>query len=325
VLFGRDAERAVIGALLEAARSSRSAALVLRGEAGIGKTALLEDSRQRAADMHVLGARGVETESELPFAGLHQLIRPALDLLDDLPGPQAAALQGALGLADRAGDDRFLISAACLTLLSGLAEDRPVLCLIDDAQWLDTPSADALLFVSRRVDAEGIVMLFAAREGDARRFEAREIPDLELGELDPGSAASLLTGRVAGDMAPSVSDVLLEQAAGNALALIELPTALTARQRAGLEPLPKTLPVTRRVEQLFLERVRQLPQPTQERSHRCSVPPRRSGSAQTRWTPRNARVSSRCAAQASSYVIRWCAPPCISRPRRASVERRFSP
>ena len=165
MLFGRDVERGRVGALVEAARSSRSGALILRGEAGVGKTALLEDARERARDMQVLAARGVEAESELPFAGLHQLVRPALHLLERLPEPQAAALQGAFGLRQRAGEDRFLISVACLTLLSELAETRPVLCLVDDAQWLDASSADALMFVARRLDAEGIVMLFAAREG----------------------------------------------------------------------------------------------------------------------------------------------------------------
>jgi len=175
VLYGRDAERALIDALLDAARASRGGALVVRGEPGVGKTALLEDTRRRATDMHVLSARGLEAESELPFAGLHQLTRPALELLDRLPGPQADALRGALGLSAGSGHDRFLISAACLTLLAELGERRPVLCLIDDAQWLDRSSTDAFLFVARRLGAEGIVMLFAAREGDDRRFEARDL------------------------------------------------------------------------------------------------------------------------------------------------------
>src|SRR5918912_4431058 len=121
MLYGRDEERALIGALLDAARESRSGALVVRGEPGIGKSALLEDARERAADMHVLAARGVESESELPFAGLHQLLRPALHLVDGLPVPQAGALCAALGLTERSSDDRFLISAACLTLLAELA------------------------------------------------------------------------------------------------------------------------------------------------------------------------------------------------------------
>ena len=119
-------------------------------------------------------------------------MRPALHLLERLPEPQAAALQGALGLRQRSGEDRFLISIACLTLLSELAETRPVLCLVDDAQWLDASSADALMFVARRLGAEGIVILFAARDGGDRRFEAREIPELEVGGLDSDAAAALI-------------------------------------------------------------------------------------------------------------------------------------
>ena len=262
MLYGRDAERALVGALLGAARESRSGALVLRGEPGVGKTALLEDVRDRAADMHVLAARGVESESELPFAGLHQLLRPALHLLDALPGPQQGALEGALGLAERAGD-RFLISAACLTLIAELADRRPVLCLIDDAQWLDTPSADALLFVARRLDAEGVVMLFGAREGGDRRFEAGGVPEHVLGGLDAAAAEALIGLGAGGPVAPSVRDVLLEQAGGNALALVELPAALSPAQLAGAEPLPPTLPLTEVAQRLFLERVRRLPEPAQ--------------------------------------------------------------
>jgi DNA-binding CsgD family transcriptional regulator len=263
VLYGRDAERALIGALLDRARASRSGTLVLRGEPGVGKTALLEDARERAADMHVLTARGVESESELPFAGLHQLTRPALHLLPRLPSPQAGALRGALALAERTGDDRFLISAACLTLLAELAERRPVLCLVDDAQWLDRSSTDALLFVARRLDAEGVVMLFAAREDDGHRFEARGLRDLELSGLDERAAAALIGHGVGGAVAAPVRDLLIEQADGNALALVELPAALTAGQLAGAEPLPPTLPLSRDVERLFLERLRRLPDPSQ--------------------------------------------------------------
>ena len=195
MLYGREVERARVGALIDAARSSRSGALILRGEPGVGKTALLEDARVRARDMQVLAARGVEAESELPFSGLHQLVRPALRLLARLPEPQATALQGAFGLKQRAGEDRFLISVACLTLLSELAETGPVLCLVDDAQWLDASSAGALMFVARRLDAEGIVMLFAARDGCDRGFEAREIPELVVGGLDSDAAAALIAGR----------------------------------------------------------------------------------------------------------------------------------
>jgi DNA-binding CsgD family transcriptional regulator len=262
VLYGRDVERAEIGRLLKAARDSTSGVLVLYGEPGIGKTALLRDARDRAGDMHVLIARGVESESELPFAALDQLIRPALSHLDRLPGPQAAALGGALGLREGGGEERFLVYAACLSLLSEMADRRPVLCLVDDAHWLDEVSAEALLFVARRLDAEGIVMLFAAREGEVRGFQAHDLPALLLVRLDPGASATLLA-RVASAAAPSVRERLIEQAQGNALALVELPSALSEGQLVGDEPLPEALPLTDRVESIFLERVRRLPDEAQ--------------------------------------------------------------
>jgi DNA-binding CsgD family transcriptional regulator len=261
VLVGRDAERALIGALLDAARDSRSGTLALRGEAGVGKTVLLDDARARASDMHVLSARGVESESELPFAVLHQLLRPALGLLDRLPAPQAAALQTALGLADGGGQERFLIYSGCLSLLSELAEERPVLCLVDDAHWLDTGSSDALQFVARRLDAEGVVLLFGAREGDVRVFEAPDVPSHTVEGLDEAAASELLA-HAAATAAPQVRERLLEQTHGNALALVELPTALTDAQLAGDEPLPEALPMTRRLERVFHERVARLPAPT---------------------------------------------------------------
>jgi predicted ATPase len=238
MLLGRDAERARIGALLEAARGSRSGALVVRGEPGIGKTALLEDAREQATDMQVLTARGVETESNLPFAGLHQLTRSSHHLIERLPSPQADGLRGALGLADTGRGDRFLISVACLSLLSELAEDGPVLCLVDDAHWLDAPSSDALMFVARRLGAEGIAILFAAREADDVHFEAPGVPVVELGPLDVRAAAELITRHAGATVAPPVQEVLVEQAGGNALALVELPVSLSQAQLAGDEPLP---------------------------------------------------------------------------------------
>src|SRR5262245_35353444 len=262
VLYGRDPERARLGALLDAARLSRSGVLVLRGEPGIGKTALLEDTRDRATDMHVLLARGVESESELPFAALHQLLRPSLDHIDRLPAPQAAALQGALGLGEGSGEERFLVFAATLSLLAELAERRPVLCLVDDAHWLDAASADALRFVARRLDAEGIVLVFGAREGEPHAFEGPDLESLQVEGLDPESAATLLERGAGVEAAPAVRTRLLEQTRGNALALLELPSVLSAAQLAGTEALPEALPMTRQVEDVFLERVQRLPEDT---------------------------------------------------------------
>jgi predicted ATPase len=263
MLYGRGEERDRIGALLEGAWRSRSGVLLLQGEPGIGKTALLQDARDRAVDIHVVTARGIESESQLPFAGLHQLLRPALPLLENLPGPQAAALQGAFGLAERPAADRFLIGVACLTLLSELAEERPVLCLVDDVQWLDVPSRDALWFVARRLDAEGIIMLLAARTSEAGELGAEQIPTIEVRGLASEAAAELISRRASGPVAPEVRDLIVTQAAGNALALVELPSALSALQLAGSEPLPEDLPLTPDVERLFLDRVRRLPESTQ--------------------------------------------------------------
>jgi DNA-binding CsgD family transcriptional regulator len=263
MLCGRDPERARIGELLAGARASRSAALVVTGEPGVGKSALLEDARGQAADMCVLRAAGVESEAQLPFAGVQQLLRPVLDRLPRLPEPQAAALGGALGLTAGGGEDRFLVSLAVLSLLADAAERHPVLCLVDDAHWLDEASADALSFVARRLEVEGIVMLFAARKSEVRRFEAAGLPELELGGLDP-AAAELLIDRGAGVALPAeVRHNLVAETGGNPLALLELSSTLSKGQLSGAEALIAPLPVSARVEKAFLARVRQLPEDAQ--------------------------------------------------------------
>ena len=137
MLYGRDAERSALATLLDAARDFRSGVLVLRGQAGVGKSALLQDTVEQAAGLQVLEARGIESEAELAFAGLHQLLRPVLDQVDSLPAPQARALRGAFGLEEGNGDARFLVSVAVLSLLAEVAERRPVLCVVDDAHWLE--------------------------------------------------------------------------------------------------------------------------------------------------------------------------------------------
>src|SRR5918999_4544588 len=263
MLYGRDPERSRIGELLEGARASRSAVLVISGEPGVGKSALLEDARDQAGDMVVLGGAGVESEAQLPFAALHQLLRPVLSHVEDLPQPQAAALDGALGLAAGGGENRFLVSLAVLSLLAEAAEQRPLLCLVDDAQWLDDASGDALVFVARRLEAEGIVMLFAAREGETRTFDAPGLPELQLGGLDSSAAAALIDGHAGDALSSEVRDRLVVETGGNPLALLELSSTWSEAQLSGAESVLGPIPVSTRVERAFLARVDALSEETQ--------------------------------------------------------------
>ena len=236
---------------------------MLLGEAGVGKSALLEDAREQADGVRVLSGSGVESEAHLPFAALHQVVRPVLGLVDSLPQPQAAALRGALGLAEAGGDDRFLISLATLSLLAEAAEQQPLLCLVDDAHWLDEASADALVFAARRLEAEGIVMLFTAREGEGRRFEAPGLPELRLSGLDPAAAGALVDHAAGLALSPEVRGRLVAETGGNPLALLELSASLSEAQLAGAEPVLAPMPISARVERAFLERVHRLPEETQ--------------------------------------------------------------
>jgi len=206
----------------------------------------------------VLSAVGVQAESDLAFAGLHELLRPVLAYLGELPGAQSQALAGALGLAASAQADRLLISAAVLGLLAAAAEDRPVLCVVDDAQWLDRPSAGALVFTARRLRAEPMAILFGARDGEVSRFEVAGLPELALTGLSQKSAGAVLATSTR-MMAPDVRDRLLAEAGGNPLALLELPQGLSAEQLQGLVRLPDTTPLTPRLESVFQQRIGQLP------------------------------------------------------------------
>jgi DNA-binding NarL/FixJ family response regulator len=258
MLHGRLPERAVLDDLLAAVRRGRSGVLVLRGEAGIGKSALLAYAAAHADGMTVLRGTGTESESEFAYAAVHQLLRPVADLVDTVAPRQAEALKGAFGLG-AGGGDRFLTSLAVLGVLAEAAERQPVLCLVDDAHWLDGASADALTFVARRLDADPVAMLFAAREG----FAAPGLPELTVAGLDPSAAGALLAERSTVDLPEAVRDSIVASTAGNPLALLELPAALTAAQLSGREPLPDRLPVSAEVEQVFLDRVRRQDPPTQ--------------------------------------------------------------
>jgi DNA-binding NarL/FixJ family response regulator len=258
MLVGRSDETAAIDALLAQARDGRSAVLVVRGEAGIGKSSLLAYARERAGGFTVLGGTGIESESELPYGALHQILRPVLDRIELLPEPQAASLRAAFALSTETVDDRFRVSLGALTILAEAAEETAVLCVVDDAQWLDQASADALLFVARRLDAERIALLFAARDDERRAFPARGLDELRLSSLTAADSRTLLADRVGSGLAPGVADRLVESANGNPLALLELPGMLTDRQLGGYEPFTGNLAATTSVEQLYLERAASL-------------------------------------------------------------------
>ncbi|MFH8387803.1 AAA family ATPase [Kitasatospora sp. NPDC018058] len=262
-LEGRDVEQQMMAGVLGRAREGTSGVLVLRGPAGIGKTELLRSVvRQAPTDLMRLSCLGVQTEMGLPYAGLHQLLRPLLGRLGTLPAPQAAALAGAFGLADTEAD-RFLVALAALTLLTEATENHPMLlAVVDDAQFLDPASRDALRFLARRLEADRVAVLFGVREGCAEDFHAPELPVLRVGPLTDDDGRRVLA-RSGLPLAESTVNRLLREAAGNPLALTELPLSLTDAQRRGLEPLPEMMPLGERLQEAFLARVRRLPHPSQ--------------------------------------------------------------
>jgi DNA-binding CsgD family transcriptional regulator len=251
-LVGRDREREAIDRALQSARSGTSATLALVGEAGIGKTALLDEAADRAAGMRVLRARGIESEAQIPFAALLELLRPALPMLDAIPEPQAIALEGALALRRGPAQERFAVGAATLSLLAAYAEERPVAVLIDDAHWLDGSSAQALLFAFRRLVADPIAVLIAVREGDPSLLDGADLPTLRLAGLTSGEAATLLRG-----LTPAAAERLHGATGGNPLALIEL-----AGDGHDLALAPEGAPVlvSTRISRAFLRRVGELDQ-----------------------------------------------------------------
>jgi DNA-binding CsgD family transcriptional regulator len=262
VLVGRDAERAGIAALLEAARGSSGGALVIRGMAGSGKSALLADAAAAAAGMTVLRTQGVESESPLAFAALQRLLWPLRKSVGGLPAPQRAALQAAFGEVE-GESDRFLAFLGTLSLLADTAEEHPVLVIADDAHWLDDASAAALLFVARRLQAERVALLFAARDGHASGFDVGELPRIDLGGLSGEAAGELLRSHAPGDVDAAVRDQLVAATGGNPLALGELTEVLSDDQLSGRAPLPEQLPLTGGVERAFLDRYRRLPEAAQ--------------------------------------------------------------
>jgi DNA-binding CsgD family transcriptional regulator len=261
-LRGRHAEQASLDRLLAAVRDGESQVLVVRGEAGVGKTALLDYIDGQASGCRVARAAGVESEMELAFAGLHQLCAPMLSSMDHLPRPQRDALGTAFGLAARAAPDRFLVGLALLGLLADASGDQPLLCLIDDAQWLDRASAQVLAFAARRLLAERVGVVLAVREPSDDR-ELVDLPELVVRGLHDGDARSLLESVIPGRIDARVRDRIVAEARGNPLALLELPRGLTPGELAGgyVRPVPE--PLVGRIQQSFVRRLRALPDPTQ--------------------------------------------------------------
>jgi DNA-binding NarL/FixJ family response regulator len=254
-LRGRASECALLDTVVDAVRRGEGRSLVVRGEAGIGKTALLEYLVRSASDLTVLRAVGVESEMELAYAGLHQLCASLLNRLDRLPAPQRRALEIAYGLSAGGAPDRFLVGLAVLSLLSEAADERPILCLVDDAQWLDRASALTLAFVARRLLAERVGVVFAAREPGG---ELARLPQLEVCGLLRDDARALLGATVWLRLDERVSDRIVAETHGNPLALLELPRGLTARQLAGGFGLVEAQGVAGRIEESFIRRVETL-------------------------------------------------------------------
>src|SRR5829696_7591777 len=231
-LLGRAAECQVLGHLLEDARAERCAVLVIRGEAGVGKTAMLDYCARQAEGFRVARIAGVESEMELPFAALHQLCAPLLSRLAAVPEPQQVALRVALGLSSGDAPDRFLVALAALSLLAEAAAERPLLCLVDDAQWLDVASGQVLGFVARRLLAESVAIVFAVRDPTDER-ELVGLPELRLEGLADDDARTLLETVIPGPLDVRVRDRIVAETRGNPLAILELPRGFAATHLPG--------------------------------------------------------------------------------------------
>ncbi len=260
VLVGRSAEREVLGGLLARAAEGYSGTLVLRGEAGVGKTALLDETFAAAMAGGIQTARltGVEAETQLGYAGLHRLLLPFAGHLERLPVPQRDALRSTFGLVAGPPADRFLVGLAVLTLLAEAASQVPLLCVVDDVQWLDPESVLVLAFVARRLYAERVVLLFAVRESAGQLPELAGLPELVIGGLDDHAALDLLASLAPGRLSPAVVARIVAGTGGNPLALVEVARELSPGQLAGAEMLSEPLPIGSSLEKVFGRRVGRL-------------------------------------------------------------------
>jgi len=258
-LTDRLAERNVLDRLVDDVRAGESRVLVLRGEPGVGKTVLLDYLAQRASGCRLVRVLGVQSEMELAFAGLHQLCTPVLDRLDRLPVPQREALRTAFGLSVGPPPDRFLVGLAVLSLLADVAGKQPLICVIDDEQWLDRASAQALGFAARRLAVDSVGLVFAARVPGP---ELAELPELEVTGLGEPDARALLETVLAGPLDARVRDLIVAETGGNPLALLELPRGLTPAELAGGFGLPGAVPLAGRIENSFGRQLAALPAQT---------------------------------------------------------------
>ena len=257
-LRGRRGECQALDRLVDQVLAGQSRVLVLRGEAGIGKSALLEYAGERAEGCRVVRAAGVESEMELAFAGLHQLCVPMLEHLEKLPEPQRDALRTIFGLSSGAAPDRFLVGLAVLSLFAGAAEQQPLICLIDDAQWLDRASAQTLAFVARRMLADPVGLIFGARRVQPDPLSGA--PELNIRGLGDADARAVLAGALHGPIDSAVRDRIVAESRGNPLALLELPRTWTSAELAGGFGLPETVELANRIEQSYLHRLGELPE-----------------------------------------------------------------
>jgi DNA-binding CsgD family transcriptional regulator/tetratricopeptide (TPR) repeat protein len=261
VLTDRLSERAELDRLVDTVRGGESGVLVVHGDPGVGKTMLLDHLAGRASGSgcRVARAAGVQSEMELAFAGLHQLCAPMLNRAERLPEPQRDALQTAFGIAAGSPPDRFLVGLAALSLLTGVAGERPLICLIDDEQWLDQASAQALGFTARRLAADPVGLVFAARDPSA---DLAGLPGLDVDGLHEDDARLLLDSALAGRLDPRVRDLIVAETRGNPLALLELPRGLTPAELAGGFGLPGAAPLTSRIEESFRRQLDAMPAET---------------------------------------------------------------
>ena len=269
-LIGRRRECGTLDRIVEAVRAGESQALVMRGEPGAGKSVLLEYLAGRARGFRVARVVGVQSEMELAFAGLHQLCAPMLDHVSGIPAPQRDALQTAFGIAAGPPPDRFLVGLGVLSLLAEVAGQRPVICVIDDEQWLDRASAQALGFTARRLGADPVGLVFAAREpGD----ELAGLPELKVGGLRDDEARALLDSALPGPLDTRARDLIVAEARGNPLALLELPRGLSPAQLAGGFGLPGAAPLAGRIEESFVRQLNVLPAETGRLLHLAAADP----------------------------------------------------